>query len=245
MSFLDHNPSGNFRNTDNKPDMQSTWYSKVITALGWRLLAAIIGAIVLLLAFVYLAEEVFDKEFLTVESNLALWVHSFANPFDDKVFYFFSLVGGPGGILILSGITFLFLLKARDIQYIVLLVLVVGGGLLLDVGLKQIFQRTRPDLWNLTGPHLTSYGFPSGHATGSMSFFAFIAWLTFMSNIKLWLKWLILLLMAFFTAMVGLCRIYLGVHYPTDVLGGYILGGSWLTVVVSGFEVRTRFLKSP
>lgn len=99
------------------------------------------------------------------------------------------------------------------------LVLVVIGGTLLNAGLKQIFAAPRPDLL----PHLDivkSYSFPSGHASGNMIFFGALAMLVGQG-------WAWIAASAMILA-IGFSRVWLGVHWPTDVLAGWILGMGWL-----------------
>ncbi|WP_070153345.1 phosphatase PAP2 family protein [Sphingobium phenoxybenzoativorans] len=99
------------------------------------------------------------------------------------------------------------------------LVLVVVGGTLLNAGLKQVFAAPRPDLL----PHLDivkSYSFPSGHASGNMIFFGALAML-------IGRGWAWTAASAMILA-IGFSRVWLGVHWPTDVLAGWILGMGWL-----------------
>ncbi|AMK18342.1 MULTISPECIES: phosphatase PAP2 family protein [Sphingobium] len=99
------------------------------------------------------------------------------------------------------------------------LALVMAGGTLLNLGLKQIFAAPRPDLL----PHLDivhSYSFPSGHAAGNMMLFGALAMLAGRRGDYL------LAFMAI--ALIGVSRVWLGVHWPSDVLAGWIEGLGWL-----------------
>lgn len=99
------------------------------------------------------------------------------------------------------------------------LALVMAGGTLLNLGLKQIFAAPRPDLL----PHLDivhSYSFPSGHAAGNMMLFGALAMLAGRRG------GYVLAFMAI--ALIGVSRVWLGVHWPSDVLAGWIEGLGWL-----------------
>src|SRR5690606_20385315 len=92
----------------------------------------------------------------------------------------------------------------------------LGGSALLNIATKQFFARARPALWESIAPE-TSYSFPSGHAMGSMTLAVVLVLLAWPTR---W-RWAALAAMAFFVAMVGLSRMYLGVHYPSDILAGW------------------------
>jgi membrane-associated phospholipid phosphatase len=101
------------------------------------------------------------------------------------------------------------------------LILVVVGGTLLNTALKQVFAAPRPDLL----PHLDivkSYSFPSGHASGNMIFFGALA--IMIGRGWAWAAAAIMIL------AIGFSRVWLGVHWPTDVVAGWILGGGWLVL---------------
>lgn len=111
------------------------------------------------------------------------------------------------------------------------LVAVVIGGTLLNLILKQMFAAPRPDLL----PHLdvvNSYSFPSGHATGNMIFFG-----AAMMLIRTRTAWAIGALMILW---IGASRIWLGVHWPTDVLAGWIEGIGWLCLCSHWLPAHTR-----
>ena len=99
---------------------------------------------------------------------------------------------------------------------------VLGGSALLNIAAKAFFARPRPGLWTSIAP-ATGYSFPSGHAMGSMTLAAVLALLAWPTR---W-RWAVCGAMAFFVAMVGLSRVYLGVHYPSDILAGWAAALAW------------------
>lgn len=130
-----------------------------------------------------------------------------------------SVAGGSGGRLILLNIALAGLLWQRRRLAALWLTFTMAGGTLLNLGLKQVFAAPRPDLL----PHLdivSSYSFPSGHAAGNMMLFGAIALLMGMRAGYLLGGAIILL--------IGVSRTWLGVHWPTDVLAGWIEGIGWL-----------------
>ncbi|NIJ16782.1 undecaprenyl-diphosphatase [Sphingobium vermicomposti] len=130
-----------------------------------------------------------------------------------------SMAGGSVGRLLLFNIALVGLLWQRQRFAALWLTFTMAGGTLLNLGLKQLFAAPRPDLL----PHLdivNSYSFPSGHAAGNMILFGAIAMLITRRAAYMVCGVIILL--------IGVSRTWLGVHWPTDVLAGWIVGLGWL-----------------
>ena len=109
-------------------------------------------------------------------------------------------------------------------------VISIVGSLLLNIAAKHTFARTRPDLWHSIAPAETTYSFPSGHAMGSMTL-AMVVVLLCWSVRTPWgwnWRWPVTLLAGVFVLLVGLSRIYLGVHYPSDILAGWAAACAWV-----------------
>ena len=198
------------------------------------------GALLLLYLFSELTEDLLRNEFSNLDNNFELWVHSFANPVLDFIFNVFTTIGGGWGMSILPGLAFLILAWKRHYFSAIMVILAVGGGLLINFVLKNLFQRPRPELWESTFARPNSFSFPSGHATLSLCLFGILIWVFYHLLKSPRLKVELAILLVFTIIMVGLSRVYFGVHYPTDVVGGYLSGGFWLTLLVSGDAIFTR-----
>jgi undecaprenyl-diphosphatase len=155
------------------------------------------------------------------------------------VMYVVSMAGSPVTVLLLSLILVLYFAWRRAWRIVVLFVVGVGGAELLDVILKLIFARPRP---TLPDPLLvlTSYSFPSGHAMGSMAFYGLLAYLA-IQRLSAW-RWRVgvAIASAFLILLIGFSRMYLGVHYLSDVLAGYAAGFAWLVITIAGVETIIR-----
>nr|WP_256522448.1 phosphatase PAP2 family protein [Halobacillus sp. A5] len=109
------------------------------------------------------------------------------------------------------------------------------GISLLTKGLKAAFGRERPDL--LEQYDGTGFSFPSGHTTGSAVFYGFLIYLILISPLTKPAKWLINLGLIVIILLISLSRVYLSVHYLTDILGGLALGFSWLLICIAALEI--------
>lgn len=121
-----------------------------------------------------------------------------------------------------------------------LALLTLGGASLLNVGLKTFFARARPEAFFDYYPAPQSFSFPSGHALFATCFFGGAAVLLshrLRGRPAQLLVWAIALVL---TVLIGVSRVYLGVHYPTDVLGGFAVGIVWVVSVALGDRLAER-----
>ena len=232
--------------TDNNLQESRRLFSTLIEVLktSWiGILVGLLGTVGFIFLFALLTDEVFDKELVGLDTNLALWSYDLANPALTLFFTIITDIGSPVGIGVLTAITFGLLMWRKLYLLAWLGLILIVGSALVDEILKQIFRRARPELL-AGGQHLSSYSFPSGHATGSICFFGFLIWLSWQLLKKPIHKVLLTILLVLMILLVGFSRIYLGVHYPTDVLGGYLAGGAWLIIVLSSYHIFHRYRNS-
>ncbi|HTK39745.1 MAG TPA: phosphatase PAP2 family protein [Patescibacteria group bacterium] len=173
------------------------------------------------------ADEILEGKPIGADVAILQFIHSLQNGFLDWFFSTFTNIGGVVGVAVLVvGFMALYLYR-REYRHAIIFFSCVSGAILANLVLKLIFQRTRPDLWT----HLvteTSFSFPSGHSMASSAIgFALIAiyW-----NTKY--RWFVVAAALLYVLFVGLSRLYLGVHYPTDVVGGWSASAAWTAVVV-------------
>ncbi|WP_117215752.1 phosphatase PAP2 family protein [Allorhizocola rhizosphaerae] len=188
--------------------------------------------------FVEILDAVVDQDDLTVvDRPVVQWLAERRMPGLTSVQVAITDMGGilTMSILLLLTVT-LVSFRARRWQPLLLTVVAVGGIQLLVYTIKVLIARDRP---NPAGQLVAvgGFSFPSGHAAGSLVGFAMIAWLicTLTDRRNVWATaWLTALLMA---VAVGASRVYLGVHYPSDVLGGWVLGMTWLATVAVAVRI--------
>jgi undecaprenyl-diphosphatase len=203
-----------------------------------RLALVFLGVLAPLLVFGKLAEDVWAHEGFVWDKPVLLAIHTLSSPARDALTVFITNLGGPFEMASLSALVALGLLIARRYRPAAFFLLAIGGAAALNVLTKLAFQRHRPDLWVSPTPEF-DYGFPSGHAMGTMALaigLALVAWPT---------RWRLpaLVLGVSFSLAVGVSRLYLGVHYPSDVLAGWSAAMAWVIgvhAIISRRPVRAR-----
>ena len=189
---------------------------------GARIALLFLGMLLPLWMFAELANEVHELEQFVFDDPILLRAHALAGPGLDGFFIVVSKIGYEG-VVAIDVLVVLALLGIRRWREAIFSAIAFVGSALLNVGAKQFFQRGRPTLWESISPEDT-FSFPSGHAMGSMTLAAtavLLAWPT------RW-RWPVLALMALFTLLVGYSRVYLGVHFPSDILAGWTAAAAWV-----------------
>jgi undecaprenyl-diphosphatase len=206
---------------------------RLITAEGWWALLAVMLIGGGLWGFAELADEVADGETHAFDRATMLALREPHDPTDplgpawvEFVARDVTSLGGTAVLVMLTCASVGYLLLGRRWGAAVLVTVSIVGGTLISSGLKAMFDRPRPDLV----PHaveVTSASFPSGHAMLAMITYltlgAVLAEVQTKHRYKVYiLAWALLL-----SVLVGLTRVYLGVHWPTDVLAGWCIGAAW------------------
>ena len=190
---------------------------------GWRLLPLFVGLLVPMLLFAGIVEEYREDGILPFDKPILLWAHGLATPAIDQLFITISDLGYLHGVVPFNIAVLAFLVLRKRYREGLFWALSVGGSALLNLGVKTYFARDRPDLWEQV-VHESSFSFPSGHAMGSATLATALILLTWRGR---W-HWPVLLLLPLFAIIVGIARIYLGVHYPSDILAGFAVAVAWV-----------------
>ena len=138
-------------------------------------------------------------------------------------------------IILLISLIFLFVFK----KYGVFLIINAFNILILNTVLKLIFMRDRPfDLMIISED---GYSFPSGHAMAALGFYGFIIYIIYHLNLSKRIKYLFIILLGILIFLIGLSRIYLGVHYASDVIAGYMASLSYLIIYITIVKKYLKF----
>jgi undecaprenyl-diphosphatase len=206
----------------------------------WRREPLIPGMLLLaacgLWAFIEIAEEVHGEETHSYDRRILLAMRAAGNPSDPLGPPWMEEMGRDitalGGFTVLTGLTFAsmgLMLLLRRPRLAALTGVAISGGMLMSHLLKFFFSRPRPDLV----PHgvlVTSASFPSGHAMMAAVVYLTLGVLLARTQPTLGLRLYIISVSVGLTLAVGISRVYLGVHWPTDVLAGWTVGGIWALI---------------
>ncbi len=192
-------------------------------------------SLVSLIAFSSLAILVNGQKLVQFDQVLISAVQGWESPALTLIMKFFTFIGSFPSVFVISLCTILFLyfvLKHR--MELILFATVMIGTPIINQVLKHFFHRTRPDLHRLI--EASGYSFPSGHAMNAFAVYgiiAFLLWRHIPSHLG---RTILILISSVFIFMIGTSRIYLGVHYPSDIIGGYLASGFWLSIAIWFFQ---------
>jgi undecaprenyl-diphosphatase len=200
------------------------------------LIFSLVCSVAFLILFAWLSEEVFEGDLQRFDIATRMEVHEFFSPQLTKFMQAMTFLGSIGFLTALFAILVAVWLFKGMKRPAVWLMIAVGGSVILDVSLKLSFHRTRPVPF--VGGVPQTYSFPSGHALSSFCFYGVLAGLLCARIQNRTIRVLVWTVSAALVLAIGLSRIYLGVHYPTDVIAGYIAAAAWVSTLL--FAVRAR-----
>ena len=186
--------------------------------------------------FVELTDSLTGRSLKDYDRTITDFVISFRTPELTKIFQAITDAGDLYGYIIATTIAALFFFwKFRNWKIILELISVTILAALSNIALKRVINRARPDIEHLVVVESLSY--PSGHSMSAMAFYGFLIYLSFQIKMAKWLRVFFCLLCLFLILGIGISRIYLGVHFPSDVLGGYTAGLIWIAFCVVLFNI--------
>ena len=182
-----------------------------------------------LIGFLALAEDVFNKEIMNGDIIGYNIISTFLiSDFVTPIAKFITNLGGAVFIIILTLLLFIGIKNKKiGISIFTNLVFVT----VLNQLLKRILQRPRPTEFRIIEE--TGYSFPSGHSMISMAFYGYLIYLIYKYVKNKYIKWSLIVLLSLLICTIGISRIYLGVHYTSDVLGGFLISISYLVIYTS------------
>jgi undecaprenyl-diphosphatase len=199
------------------------------------LLGALLVAATALFVFGWLAEEMLEGDTQQFDAFVRTAVHQLATPGLTRLMQVFSFLGSVAAVTTMCLVAICVSLYFRHARTAALLAITMLGVAVLDVALKHAFHRPRPVAFFGATP--SSYSFPSGHALGSFCFYGMLAAILAARARGRGAKFCVWMAAVVLVGMIGFSRIYLGVHYPSDVIAGYCAAAVWVGAV--GFLDRT------
>jgi undecaprenyl-diphosphatase len=161
-------------------------------------------------------------------------------PILTSIMKFFSYIGDALQVVIISIIILVILYKVFHQRVeLFLFAIVLIGSTTFNMLLKIFFQRERPNFYRMVIEE--SFSFPSGHSMAALSLYGIISFLLWRHIPKQSGRIVLITVSAIFILVIGISRIYLGVHYPSDIVGAYLISGFWLMFTIWGFiNIRER-----
>lgn len=194
------------------------------------MLLALICAVSL---FSEIVDELVSSNFaISIDQKILDLISYFQSEELDSIFFLITLLGKAEVIILLASSAIVFLMLWKKYLYIApFLVSIVGSQVMTYIG-KRIFERSRPAVSFYPE---TSFSFPSGHASVAVAFYGFLAYVFIRESLAWKTKVNIFFSALSVIVLIGISRIYLGVHYPSDVGGGFLSGVMWLILAI-GFS---------
>lgn len=212
------------------------------TALGVFLVFGALIAIAGTYAFAKIAELVREGYTQTFDEAVLRWMERHQTPWLERLMLEVTMLGTWIVVWSIVGIAGLFLWLTRHKYSAALLMVATAGGIGLNSILKIGFARPRPQVFEW-GTHVSSSSFPSGHAMSSAVVYITVAYLAARLQKTHTARIVTLVVAAVIVAAICFSRMYLGVHYPSDVTAGVIIGLAWAAFCMATLEAIQRFAK--
>lgn len=211
-----------------------------IGGLGIFLICSIVVAAVATWLFGEIAEIVTAGKTQAFDEAVLRWLGAHRTKSLDSAMLEITTLGTGIVVMTVVAVSALFLSLTRHRYSALLLLVATAGGLILNTVLKLFFDRPRPHVivWET---HAASSSFPSGHAMSATIVYTCVAYLAARLARHRWQRWTVMFIAAFVVILISTSRLYLGVHYPSDVLAGAVVGLAWAAFCMATLETIQKF----
>jgi undecaprenyl-diphosphatase len=210
-------------------------------AVGALLIAGLAVIVICVAFFAMLADEVMEGGTQQFDDSVLLWMNRHASPPLTAFALDVTALGAGTVVWLVVIVASVFLWVSRHRWSAALLWVSILGSGLINATMKMFFNRPRPQLFPWRVPYAGLSSFPSGHSMTSMVCYATLAYLITRLEPNRFLRRFTFGLAALMIVLIGLSRLYLGVHYPTDVLAGFTMGLAWASFSALGLEALRYF----
>lgn len=208
---------------------------EILQQSGRRLAITTVLFAVPLAVFAKLVEEVREREMIGFDSWLLLALRSHATTAWTTMMTVVTFFGSTLVVTLVTIVIMSWLAAKRRVREALTVAFMIGGAAVMNTLLKLSFQRQRPTILQALVSE-QSFSFPSGHAMASAALACAVIYLAWQSRYR----WLAAVLGALYVGVIGMSRVYLGVHYPSDVVAGWCVSIIWSYVVIVSFRAQAR-----
>lgn len=205
--------------------------SKIALLIFLEIAIGVVLSVFSIFAFIELREGIFQKEFFSFDEAIINTLYLHRTSLLTAAMTLASFLGKELVIIVTIFLVILFLLKKHQKEAF-LFAFILGMDPLITSLLKNLIQRPRPPLHLHSQITQLDYSFPSGHAMGALVFYATFSYFVYHFTRSKKLGTVSFAFSLFLISLIGLSRIYLGVHYPSDVLAGYFSGLCWFSSIM-------------
>ncbi len=211
-----------------------------VGALGIFLVAGLIIAAIGTAIFVTLASHVKSGSTQAFDESVIRWMGAHHSPSIDATMLEITALGTGTVVMMVVAVASLFLVLTQHKYSALLLLVSTFGGIVLNGVLKLGFDRPRPSIF-VPEVHTVSSSFPSGHAMSAAIVYTTVAYLAARLHQRKWARWLVMAAALVLIALISFSRMYLGVHYPSDVIAGVAIGLGWAGFCMATLEAIQKF----
>ncbi|MEB3831540.1 phosphatase PAP2 family protein [Phormidium sp. CCY1219] len=208
--------------------------SKLISLISVIPLGGLLGSILCIWGFFEIAEEVLEQETTAMDTEVLLMFKDLHTPLLDRLVTAITFLGDPRLLSVVCFLLGIALVRRGMKAEATTIAIAAIGSVLLNTVLKKVFSRARPELWERI-LDVSSYSFPSGHALVSLVIYGIFGYLL-STQFPRWRVWVAIGTLGLIIP-IGLSRLYLGVHWPTDIVAGYTAGMVWLMACIISLEI--------
>ncbi|MEK4626511.1 phosphatase PAP2 family protein [Priestia megaterium] len=184
-----------------------------------------------LICFSGMAILISGSKIVAFDRSIISLIQGFETPGLTTIMKCFTFIGSTPSVAVISLFSLFFLYKVlKHRTELILFIAIIVGSPILNELLKLLFHRARPDFHRLI--EINGYSFPSGHAMSAFAVYGVLSFLLWRHIPTRWGRTLLIVTSIIMILAIGISRIYLGVHYPSDVIGGYFASGCWLAIAI-------------
>ncbi|MCM3252511.1 phosphatase PAP2 family protein [Priestia aryabhattai] len=188
-------------------------------------------SVLCLICFSGMAILISGSKIVAFDHDVISFIQGFESPLLTTIMKFFTFIGSTPAVAMISLFSLFFLYKVlKHRTELILFIAIIIGSPILNGLLKLLFHRARPNLHRLI--EIKGYSFPSGHAMSAFAVYGILSFLLWRHIPTRWGRTLLILICSIMILAIGISRIYLGVHYPSDVIGGYFASGCWVAIAI-------------